>query len=225
MNSRNNQRLRTHSVKCPSRSRKDLLTAPPERRSIQRRSLHIDRTFGQYGATPAVPLLRFSRLVDDFFEQQVPLIVENRTVIPEQHFSPYKYTAYNIVIQIPGAALDAIRSSRTPCNAAIMGYRRCRTPESMGIQETSRYTLDNGVIGPRPNLAESRPEISGDTWTPFYAAILADIGHRTRPSDAGDPADNRGELLWIFRRLYLWRILCIAILVSNECYSATFCDV
>lgn len=36
----------------------------------------------------------------DCFEQRVLVIVENGPVIPE-HFSPYKYTAYNIVIQIP----------------------------------------------------------------------------------------------------------------------------
>ena len=60
-----------------------------------------------------------------------------RTVIPE-HFSPYKYTPYNIVIQIPDRLHTVSWSSR---NATIMGYRRCRTPESMrAYQETPRYS-------------------------------------------------------------------------------------
>lgn len=87
--------------------------------------------------------LGFSRSLllvrDDFFEQQVPLDRRERTVIPE-HFSPYKYTPYNIVIQIPTTVSRCIRPLRPLVTPPLWDIVGAEHRSRWGYQETPRYT-------------------------------------------------------------------------------------
>lgn len=89
-----------------------------------------------------------------------------RTVIPE-HFSPYKYTPYNIVIQIPAACIRSLGLLVTPPLWDIAGAEHRSRWEHT---RKRRDTLDNGVIGPRPHpgLEHSPSEISADKRSPFF---------------------------------------------------------
>lgn len=91
------------------------------------------------------------------------------TVIPE-HFSPYKCTPYNIVIQIPTVASRCIRSPGLLVTPPLWDIAGAEHRSRWGYTRKRHDALDNGVIGPRLlRGSNTRSEIFADTRTSLRA--------------------------------------------------------